>query len=244
MVSSDRPNTAENGKRWLVGAISFSLLFHLALLMIHFGSKTPPARSEGLVVSIQDLRRSKQAPATPEPVTESPTPEREIQESPLETNLADEQLSEPLVLEEAPPEAAAAAQSTPSVPAPSSTRIRAGIRANLEPTQTPRPEDPIEAAAAPELPSTTGWIDQFVGSVKPSVDQWKNADGTRESRIVTATGQVFCGRARAPTPSEMFNPSFAMNILLFRECGRVRPAPPDASDPWNRLPTGLESESS
>ena len=60
------------------------------------------------------------------------------------------------------------------------------------------------------------------------------ADGAQAMRVVTASGQVYCGRARALTASEEFNPWKSTALMYWRDCGRERPEPIDRSNPWVR----------
>jgi hypothetical protein len=102
--------------------------------------------------------------------------------------------------------------------------------------QSPGQRNALQAAPVPKLPDSAGWLNDYVGTVSPSVDRWVSNDGSRHTRILLASGQVVCGRAAPPTPAEMFNPSMAMNVMHFRLCGRERPPPVDRTDPWMRVP--------
>jgi len=116
------------------------------------------------------------------------------------------------------------------------TRLLSSVRENLGRPTLPERSDITAPAGIPALPNAPGWIDQFVGDVDGRVEYWDNGDGSIESRIVTANGQIFCGRTRAPSTADLFNPQFATNIMLFRACGKERPAAPDSSDPRVRIP--------
>jgi hypothetical protein len=96
--------------------------------------------------------------------------------------------------------------------------------------------DPLAPAAVPELPGSSGWINEYIGPVSAGVEHWQSNYGSRSTRIVLPGGQIICGRAEAPTSAELFNPSFALNMMFFRECGRQRPEPADRNDPWLRAP--------
>jgi type IV secretory pathway VirB10-like protein len=94
----------------------------------------------------------------------------------------------------------------------------------------------LAPASIPALPGSSGWINEHLGPVSSRVDHWQANDGSRSSRIVLPGGRIICGRARAPSSAELFNPSLALNMMFFGECGRQRPEPADRSDPWLRVP--------
>ena len=117
---------------------------------------------------------------------------------------------------------------------PFSQHVLASVRELHGELEIPKEPDILQPHSVPALPAQPGWLNDHVGMVEAGWERWQNADGTRESRIVMANGQVVCGRARAPVPSEIFNPQFALNIMAFRLCGRERPEPVDRTDPWLR----------
>ncbi len=86
----------------------------------------------------------------------------------------------------------------------------------------------------PRLPGATGWLNDYVGAVEPRMDQWQNADGSQNMRVVRGSGQVLCGRRRAPTMAEEFNPWMSAAVTLWRDCGRAHPETVDRKNPWIR----------
>ncbi len=243
VAASFQPSHHPRGRWWFALAIGLSLALHLGLLKLKLqapeSSETRPSRP--LVVALEAVETPKES--VPEPVQARPEI-KPAEMPPAIEGTTEQSLADPVIAPEAPGALASDANSeqNESEPAdspttlPTSTRVLATVRANLGSPQPPPAADAITPASAPRLPDAPGWINEYVGRLETQVEQWKNADGTREARIVTASGQVYCGRARAPTNAEIFNPQFAMNIMLFRDCGRVRPQAADRSDPWIRAP--------
>ncbi|MEE4639825.1 MAG: hypothetical protein V2J42_13895 [Wenzhouxiangella sp.] len=97
------------------------------------------------------------------------------------------------------------------------------------------PDRPVlEGFAIPRLPGAPGWLNDQVGTVAPQQDSWLEADGANAARVVTGSGQVYCGLRRAPTAAEEFNPWMSAALMTWRECGRRRPEPVDRENPWVR----------
>jgi hypothetical protein len=238
---SDLQSGATSRRTWLLLAVTLSVLLHALMLLVPREPTSEAKEPTGLSIVIErqpaptpedavSTARSNEDPVLDEPIVE---PDR-----PAETEPPPRTASQRLITRR--PETAMADDTPVTSPAPEvplNTRLLAKVRDNLGDPEIPEAPDALTAAPVPSLPDAPGWIDQYVGTVGTRVEQWTNADGTRESRIVTASGQVFCGRARAPTTTELFNPQFAMNIMLFRDCGRVRPPPPDRQNPWLRVPS-------
>lgn len=126
------------------------------------------------------------------------------------------------------------AEQAPSVPSAQRLRELALIAAQAQAERATPSSPGVEGAAAPRLPGTAGWLNDYVGTVTPHADSWLEADGAGASRVVTASGQVYCGRVRAPTAAEEFNPWMSAAVMTWRPCGRKRPEPIDHSDPWVR----------
>jgi hypothetical protein len=121
-------------------------------------------------------------------------------------------------------------------PEPSARRLREQVliagRAQAAPSPPDRPV--LEGFAVPRLPGTPGWLNDYVGIVTPQFDRWLEADGASSARVVTRSGQVFCGRRRAPTAAEEFNPWMSAALMTWRDCGRRRPEQTDPENPWLR----------
>ena len=247
------PATTRRGGQFVVMAMALSIVIHLGLLSIPLLKPSAADSPRDLVIS---LRTVETTPQPPLPTPEIPdTPEELPQEEVLEETLEPEQQSRTAAAATEEPQSqspsqanqsissppSASATSDPpdsSVQAPLTTRLLSAVRANLGQPSIPEAPSAIEPATVPELPATQGWINDYVGTVEPRVDQWENNDGSRQTRIVTASVQVYCGRARAATSAEIFNPQFAVNVMMFKECGRARPAPVDKTNPWLRRPGG------
>jgi hypothetical protein len=230
-------STARPG--WLLTALALSLLIHLALLLIK--GIEAPARdaTSDLIIALQravpERPMIEQEPVQgTEPVFDEETP---IQ--PLATERPEDvQRDAPEPMEERARDAQdAPTSSSESIPAPLlSTRLLSTVRDNLGQPREREQTDPTAPARIPDLPAPKSWIDQYVGRVEASREVWENRDGSRQARVVTEDGQVFCGKADAPTPAEIFNPSLATSVMRWRDCGRVRPDLPDLSDPRLRTP--------
>jgi len=242
---SDLESGASSKRTWLLLAIALSVLLHALVLLIPREPTSETKDSTRLSILIE----RPPAPAPKDTVSATPADEAPVldepvvePEKPAETEPPPRSAPQRLITRRPEPAAADDTPATsPASEVPLSTRLLTRVRDNLGNLEIPDAPDALTAAPVPSLPDAPGWIDQYIGTVDTRVEQWTNADGTRESRIVTASGQVFCGRARAPTTAELFNPQFAMNIMLFRDCGRARPPPIDQTDPWIRAPRG-ESE--
>ena len=227
------------GPTWLWAALTGSLLIHTLLLLL------PGLRSEraepprGIEIALQE-RLPADLPV-PHPLPD-PAPEPAPESVPLEP----ERIEQPEPIASPEPVRQIAVESPgpeprPAPPEPSAEAIRHQIITSIRREHQPEARDrtgPYQPATVPRLPDAPGWINQYVGPVSASVDHWQENDGSRSTRIVTSSGQVYCGRARPPTMAELFNPQFATNIMLFRSCGRERPAPADPEDPWLRGPRG------
>lgn len=239
-ATSDPQDYRARPGRWLLIALALSLGLHCALLLIRTGDEGPSTAPDDLIVSLQTIARAPSPePADQaerqEPINEAEMPQA-LQPEPevpsMTASSASDTDAEPGESTEDAPD------STPGAPddIPITTRLLSSVRESLGQPTIPAAGDAITPARIPSLPDAPGWIDQFVGQVDGRVEQWTNGDGSIESRVVTASGQVICGRAQAPTTADIFNPQFATNIMLFRDCGRIRPHPADLSDPRLRTP--------
>ena len=92
----------------------------------------------------------------------------------------------------------------------------------------------IEGRKIPQLPGRLGWLNDEVGVVDPVQESWREADGAMAARLVGRSGEIYCGRRRASTASEEFNPWMSAALMLWKSCGRERPAPVDSTNPWQR----------
>ncbi len=228
--------TRQSGN-WLLLAIIGSLLLHGLVMLLSRTHETAPAQTLRSIrlVSPEPLSLPEPAPLIeqkpeiealePGPVAPTAPAGREIVKT----------VPEPGEKTRQPPVVDASTESF-------SQHILASVRqlhGQIEPAEA---SNILQAQPIPALPDQPGWLNDYVGSVKPSLDQWQNSDGSRETRMVLANGQVICGRAQAPTVAELFNPQFALNIMTFRHCGRERPKPIDRTDPWQRggPDTGVE----
>jgi len=203
-------------------------VLHALLLLIVLPQRERPEQS-ALALQWVELARPEPTLAAaqstaPPPEEAFPEPEPEARPQPAPTT--------------EPPTAPAPAddQAPADPPAPSAQRLRelaliAG-RAQTERTSPPRPG--LEGFTVPRLPSEAGWLNDQVGTVSPYAERWLEADGAGAARVVAASGQVFCGRARAPTAAEEFNPWMSAVVMTWRPCGRERPQPVDRSNPWLR----------
>lgn len=170
-------------------------------------------------------------PGIPEPETalEPPRPAPQPETLPSPIDQAPEAVAtEPESRPEPGPES--------EVPRPAAAVLRQRVLiAAAASVPATEPRDPgISGAPAPRLPDAPGWLNDYVGTVRPGAESWQEADGSTSSRVVLAGGQVLCGRQRAPSMDEIFNPWMSAAVTTWRACGRERPAPVDRSDPWVR----------
>lgn len=224
-------------EKWLLAAIGGSLLLHGSMMLVPYWQQ-PAAPDAG-----RTIRLVSSAPfSQPEPETipeQEPLPEQEtIVEPPVPEPSPAPTTTEPLPIVALPAPASRESTDEPadnqSSVEPFSQQVLASVRELHGGLEIPKEPDILQPHPVPALPAQPGWLNDYVGTVEAGWERWQNADGTRESRIVMANGQVVCGRARAPVPSEIFNPQFALNIMAFRLCGRERPEPVDRTDPWLR----------
>ncbi len=235
-------------RSFLVLALLSSLSLHLALLAIDLRPVPAVQPDRARVIRLQppsaDLR-SQSEPATasqPEQPAETVAQKKDalaILQTPAKTGppSADSSTSLPTRAREITPEISSLGPQTPNGPN-LADRLLDEIRSNVRQLDLPDgPNRVIKPPPVPTLPSRSGWINQYVGTVEPTMERWQNPDGSRATRVVLANGQIICGQARAPTTFELFNPQFSLNIMTFRDCGRQRPTPADTTDPWYRGPT-------
>ena len=215
-------------------AIVLSVLAHLCLVIGLPGISPPQARPEpGLEVSLIRLLSSPAPP--PEESAPAPDDSPEPAASRLEASVAE---PEPARTESAeatqPPPESALVDDLEAEPVQQidSQSILAAVRASIAPSQASQRDH----ASIPRLPDAPGWLNDHVGTVDARADQWQNPDGSSQARVVTSTGQIYCGRNDPPTMTELFNPQFSLNAMRWRTCGRERPTPVDRTDPWQRAP--------
>ena len=211
----------------MVGA---ALILHGLLLLLVLPARQPAERT---AIALQWVELALPEDSAPAPAEMTP-PDQERMPEP-------ESATETVV---PPPPAAAASTLPPDLdaplaatpPAPSAQRLRelALIAGRAQTDRTPPPRAALEGSAVPRLPGQSGWLNDHVGTVTPHAERWLEADGASASRVVTASGQVHCGRARAPTAAEEFNPWMSAVVMTWRPCGRERPEPVDRSNPWTR----------
>ncbi len=218
---------------WASLAVGGSLLIHgLVLLLPGLRAPNPDARA-GMDITLVVI-----SSPTPEPASEQQPEVLEIVEAEPEPP----QRQDPPVrlLTAEPDDSPNDLPAAPilSVPPTQLTgeQILATIRQNESWLEAPERSDTLKAAAVPALPGAPGWINDYVGTVTPSIDRWQGNDGSSATRTVLASGQIICGRTRPPTMAELFNPSFSTNIAPFWACGRERAEPVDRTDPWTRTP--------
>jgi len=109
--------------------------------------------------------------------------------------------------------------------------LRPDAQDNGPPAAWAEPDSPV-----PGLPGRRGWLSRYVGPVAPSVENWREADGSQRARIVLADGTVICTERRAPTNAEFANPWKSTIVTMARICGREHPAEPDFTDPRMQPP--------
>jgi len=222
-------------------AVVFSLGLHICLLLISITEPVPAPAPRLISVSIN----SDPGPPPPDvsplrgqtkPVTPPDLPADEDTEPEVIVDAASSDESSPETEPDRPLDSDSDAITEPAPEPMMTTRILSSVRKTLGKPSIPEAPDATAPSSIPDLPDAPGWIDQFVGEVDGEIEQWRNPDGSTESRIVTANGQIICGRIHAPSTSDVFNPQFATNVMLFRACGKERPQAPDRNDPRVRTP--------
>lgn len=231
-------------RAWPTAAVlALSLLLHAALLFLPLPGPRHESPLRDATTMIVDLlpRPAERAAETPERVPEPEQPPSE----PERMQRAEEPApAEPEVAAQSPAEEPAPTESTvaPALPDTATTadRMQAQLlstaRALGREAERTGVDDGLQYGAAPTLPSQPGWLNQYTGRVTASIDRWKGNDGSRNARVVTGSGQVFCIRTRAPTIAETFNPWMSSAVGMMRGCGRERPRAPDGENPWLRRP--------
>lgn len=220
-----------------------SMLVHAALLLMplpaprHESSRLDEPR---MVVDL--LPRPTDSPAeSPERLPEPEQPPR-AETRPLQEAAAagSEMAAQPPARRPSPPDTAdaPASSSADATAERVQAQLLSAARTLGRESERAEEEKGLQYDAAPTLPSRPGWLDQYTGRVTPTVEQWRDNDGSRNSRIVTASGQVVCVRTRAPTIDEVFNPWMTSAVPMVRGCGRERPDSLDATNPWLRRPVG------
>jgi len=215
----------------VIGSLALHGLFFLLPLRDPPQPGSPPSlRIDRLVTIVEPVEPAPEPEPEPEPTPDPPS------EPPPEP--PPEPITEPTPPPSTPQESPPTKPNQPNQPNPLLLlRQTLATARDLNPQAEDSDEpDSLAPAAIPDLPGTSGWINEYVGPVSAEVEHWQSNDGSRSTRIVLPGGQIICGRAEAPTSAELFNPSFALNMMFFRECGRQRPEPADRNDPWLRAP--------
>ena len=207
--------------------LAAAVVVHGLLLLVVLPARQPADRT---ALELQWVELSR--PASPDPApSESVPPDAK---PPPETEPEPRTIapSMPATIRSAPTSEPA----DQSASAPSAQRLRelALIAGRAQTTRTPPPRPELEGFAIPQLPGQAGWLSDHVGTVNAHVDSWLEPDGTSAARVVTTAGQVYCGRARAPTAAEEFNPWMSAVVTTWRSCGRKRPEAIDRTNPWVR----------
>jgi hypothetical protein len=219
------------------GVLTLSVLLHLSLLLLPLpGPDLDETPTEAPILRVDLTARPPSPPATePDPPAPEPDePEQTIAEAVASENEAPE---EPAT-DSTPPQLA----DTEPSPNPEAIRGKLLEVARKMGRESEAAEDGpgLEFGSVPELPSQPGWLHQFTGRVTPSIDRWQGNDGSRNARVVTASGQVVCIRTRAPTAAETFNPWMSVAVPMASLCGRERPQRVDREDPWIRSPAKIK----
>lgn len=202
-----------------------AILLHAMLLWVVVPTSRP-AEQTRLGLQWMEL-------APPEPLLQ-PEPEPAPEPEPVRPHEPRPRASTPTPI--SPPEPAAKAPADSELPPVSAQRLREqtliASRAQIDQAQ---PESaPLEPRAVPRLPGTTGWMNDYVGTVNAKVEFRREADGSQSARVVMPSGQVLCGQARAPTMAESFNPWMSTQLMMWQTCGRERPRASESDDPWQR----------
>ena len=110
-------------------------------------------------------------------------------------------------------------------------QLRATLEASIEIPESPEHAPGLlssEAVDVPGMPAPAGWMNDYVGTVESSVDQWRNPGGSLQSRQVLASGHIVCTQG---AHQSLFGP-FSIGwppIAMSRICGRERPTPVDTT---------------
>ncbi len=225
-----------SGSRWLLAAVALSVAAHLALLILLPNLDIPgKSPAPGIEISLLEPAPAVEPEPLPtetmiEPEPSISPPEREQSQEPdEETQTIDPQPAEPA----SRPATIIEQESSPSERLDSMAVLEA-VREAHRPTQAPR----SDRSSIPRLPDQPGWLNDYVGTVRPSNDSWHEPDGSQRARLVTRSGDIWCGQNDPPPISDVFNPQFSVNVMRWRTCGRERPTPVDRTDPWLRAPGG------
>lgn len=228
---------------WPAAAVvAVSVLLHLALLLIPLPATrhaAPQPESSNPRISLVE------PPPRPRPAVDTPLPSQPpdpVRETPA---AVDPPPPQEAAAEDSPPGSGRGAGDDASTAAGGSTEAAPeAIRAQLlgvartlgREVEHPGNGRGLDYRSVPELPSPAGWLHRHTGRVDPSTDRWRGNDGSRNTRIVTGSGQVACVGTRAPTIDEVFNPWMSAVVPMVHRCGRQRPRAPERHDPWLRRP--------
>lgn len=209
-----------------------ALLLHGLVLILAWPQRERLSRATPALQWIR-LSTSAAEPAAAEPIADlEDAPPADSDPPAAPSPAVDEKLAPP------PASSSNATQPAQRLPEHSARRLREQVliagRTQAAPSTPDR--SVLEGFAVPRLPAAPGWLNDQVGTVAPQHDSWLEADGANAARVVTRSGQVFCGRRRAPTAAEEFNPWMSAAIMTWRACGRRRPEPVDHGNPWLRRP--------
>lgn len=225
----------------LAGFLVLSVLGHLAVfaLIVLQKPKTLPAPHTLLQVALVERseRVSEQIPAAdtvpaPQPLVEAP-----------ESAGASSKQQPTATAQTLPKESGPSLTSNEADPEPAIGGVRLMTHLNtqlpevvsqLNPIKTPEQKISHLGKATPKLPGGPSLFNEWMGSVKPNLDRWRDASGGVNAQVTWANGDLVCIKVRAPTTQELFNPWMSAAVPMSRVCGRRRPEPVDTENPWLR----------
>ena len=238
----NRIRTAYSDHSVLFWSVLASVLLHVALLglLIRFSVQHRPAlETAHLTQAIELMVFEPAAPVQPEP---EPIPFESEPEAPAEPTPTEStnETTEPIAAS-SDPEAAtdpiedAAEQTQTAIIRINPEQLRQQLRATLD-ASIRIPEVPehrpgllsSETVDVSGMPAPAGWLNNYVGTVESSLDQWSNPGESLQSRQVLSSGHVICTQgAYQPAfgPFDIGWPPIAMSSI----CGRERPTPVDTT---------------
>ncbi|NBD96406.1 MAG: hypothetical protein GVY11_08025 [Gammaproteobacteria bacterium] len=225
--------------------LALSLLLHAALFLLplpDLARESPRSDNAAMIVDLLP-RPADSEHQDPPQRTQPQRPSTEAPATPEEVKTHESRATAKTVSEQTTGQEPTSAPASADAILPGDrmqARILSAARAIGRDAEQTGEEKGLHYDSAPALPSQPGWLDRYTGPVTASIDRWKGNDGSRKTRIVTGSGQVFCVRTRAPTIAEIFNPWMSSAVGMVRNCGRERPRGAARWNPWLRSPGGAQ----
>lgn len=195
-------------------------LFELAL--IESASVAPATVENTVTTEPAPISPTEPEIEPPEVARESPDKEIEPLEAEDDASPAREPMTARISVEQLRSQLLKTLEAAESAPSPDFQVGPAGASSNGEPNQL------LSRPGIPGMPDAAGWLNEYVGPVRPSIERWADPGGAVNARTVLSNGQVICTQGAAPALDGPFSIGWPP-VAMSRLCGRERPTPVDTT---------------